>query len=314
MSRFRADSVAVRVPATCANLGPGFDSFGLAVGLHDLVRAAVTSRGVEVQVKGAGADAVRRDESNLVVRSMRATFDTLGVAQPAGLRLSCVNQVPHGRGLGSSSAAIVAGVQSAAALTLDAALDPDAALTLAASLEGHPDNVAACLLGGFTVAWTAEGQARAVALDVHPGVSPVVFVPPASLRTEVARDLLPEQVTHRDAWVNAGRAGLLVAALTQHPQELLAATEDRLHQPFRRTAMPASFALIDSLRRVGVPAVLSGAGPAVLALSAPTQTVEPGRWTPSGWRCLRLPVASAAAAAGPPPHELSGRAERGDVR
>ncbi len=296
MSCFRTDSVAVQAPATCANLGPGFDSFGLAVGRYDVVQAAVAPGGVDVEVTGEGADAVPRDESHLVVRSMRATFDTLGVPQP-GLRLSCVNKVPHRRGLGSSAAAIVAGIQSAVALTLDATLDLGTALTLAASLEGHPDNVAACLLGGFTVAWTAGGQTRAVALDVHPDVSPVVFVPPTSLATEVARDLLPEQVTQVDAGLNAGRAGLLVAALTRHPQELLAATEDRLHQPFRRTAMPASFALMDALRAAGVAAVLSGSGPAVLALSTPTHAVEPGRWTPAGWRCLELPVAFGAAAA-----------------
>ncbi len=299
MSQFGTGSVAIRAPATCANLGPGFDSFGLAVGRYDVVRAAVASSGVDVEVTGEGADAIPRDESHLVVRSMRATFDTLGVPQP-GLRLSCVNEVPHRRGLGSSAAAIVAGIQSAVALTLDATLDLGTALTLAASLEGHPDNVAACLLGGFTVAWTAGGQTRAVALDVHPDVSPVVFVPPTSLATEVARNLLPERVTHVDAGLNAGRAGLLVAALTQHPQELLAATEDRLHQPFRRTAMPASFALMDALRAAGVAAVLSGSGPAVLALSTPTDPVEPRRWTPAGWRCLELPVASAAAAAAAP--------------
>lgn len=295
MSRFHTGSVTVRAPATCANLGPGFDSFGLAVGRYDVVRAAVTATGVAVEVTGEGADVVARDESHLVVRSMRATFDAFGVAQP-GLRLSCVNQVPHARGLGSSAAAIVAGIRSAEALTFGATLDEGAALTLAASLEGHPDNVAACLLGGFTVAWTAAGRTRAVALDVHPDVSPVVFVPPTSLATQASRDLLPEQVSHLDARVNAGRAGLLVAALTRRPEELLAATEDRLHQPFRRAAMPASAALMDRLRGAGVAAVISGAGPAVLALTTPTDPGEPGRWAPAGWRCLELRVASAASA------------------
>jgi len=295
MARFHTGSVTVRASATCANLGPGFDSFGLAVGLYDVVRAEVTASGVEVEITGEGADVVARDESHLVVRSMRATFEALGVAQP-GLRLSCVNQVPHARGLGSSAAAIVTGIRSAEALTRRAPLDEGAALTLAASLEGHPDNVAACLLGRFTVAWTADGSTRAVALDVHPEVSPVVFVPPTSLATQESRDLLPDQVSHLDARVNAGRAGLLVAALTRRPEELLAATEDRLHQPFRRTAMPASAALMDRLRGAGVAAVLSGAGPAVLALTTPTDPSEPGRWAPAGWRCLELRVASAAAA------------------
>lgn len=289
MSRFRTGSVTVRAPATCANLGPGFDSFGLAVGLYDGVQAAVTPGTTEVEVIGEGADSVPRDESHLVVRSMRAAFDALGVPQP-GLRLSCANQVPHSRGLGSSAAAIVAGIRSAEALTRDAALDRTEALTLAASLEGHPDNVAACLLGGFTVAWTAGGQTKAVPLDVHPDVSPVVFVPPTSMPTQAARDLLPEHVTHLDARLNASRAGLLVAALTRYPHELLAATEDRLHQPFRRTAVPASAALMDSLRAAGIAAVVSGAGPAVLALGTANRPVEPGHWTPAGWRCMALPV------------------------
>lgn len=294
MPRFSTGSVTVRSPATCANLGPGFDCFGLALDLRDSVEARVASGGVEVQVLGEGAEDIPRGEQQLVVRAMRATFDLLGLAQP-GLRLSCTNRVPQGRGLGSSAAAIVSGIRAAEALVPDSGLESGEALSLAASLEGHPDNVAACLLGGFTVAWMSGTGAGAVALGVHRDVSPVVFVPPTSLSTELARNLLPDRVTHLDARHNSGRAGLLVAALTQFPEELLLATEDRLHQQFRRSAMPGSLALMDRLRAAGIAATISGSGPAVVALGIPTRPVEPARWSPSGWDCLALSVAKAGA-------------------
>ncbi len=294
MSRFSAGSVTVRSPATCANLGPGFDSFGLAVDLRDSVAVRVASGGVDVQVAGEGAEGIPRDEQHLVVRAMRAAFDLLGLPQP-GLRLSCTNRVPHGRGLGSSAAAVVSGIRAAEALVPGSALESGQALSLAASLEGHPDNVAACLLGGFTVAWMSGPRAGAVALNVHRDVSPVLFVPPTSLSTELARSLLPDRVTHLDARLNSGRAGLLVAALTRFPEELLTATEDRLHQQYRRSAMPGSVALMDRLRAAGIAAAISGSGPAVVALGIPSGPVEPARWSQSGWDCLPLPVARAGA-------------------
>jgi homoserine kinase len=282
--------VAVRVPATSANLGPGFDSFGLALALHDSVEVTARSSGLAVEVVGEGAADVPRDEQNLVVRALRATLDELGTPQP-GLRLTCHNSVPHGRGLGSSAAAIVAGIRLAEALARDSTLPSGRALEIAAALEGHPDNVAACLLGGLTVAWT-EGvdQVWAVRLEVHPDVRPVVFVPPTSMSTHAARELLPDVVSHHSASRNAARAGLLVAALTAYPEHLLAATEDHLHQEFRGSAMPETMRLLDSLRVAGVAAVVSGAGPAVLALPTTQSVVEPERWTPTGWRALALAV------------------------
>jgi homoserine kinase len=282
--------VAVRVPATSANLGPGFDSFGLALALHDRVEVTATTNGLAVFVAGEGAADVPRDEQNLVVRALRATLDDLGSPQP-GLRLTCHNLVPHGRGLGSSAAAIVAGIRLAEALVADSALPSGRALEIAAALEGHPDNVAACLLGGLTIAWT-EGvdQARAVRLDVHADVRPVVFVPPTPMSTQAARQLLPDKVSHRNASRNAARAGLLVAALTAYPEHLLAATDDRLHQEYRRSAMPETMRLLESLRAAGIAAVVSGAGPAVLALGTPSSPVEPRPWAPAGWRALAMAI------------------------
>ncbi|MBA3308935.1 MAG: homoserine kinase [Nocardioidaceae bacterium] len=281
---------AARSPATSANLGPGFDSFGLALGLYDDFEVTLVRAGLEIDVEGEGAELVPRDESHLVVTAMRAAFDRLGARQP-GLRLRCRNRVPHGRGLGSSASAIVSGVVLARALA-ESAREPsdEDMLGLAAEIEGHPDNVAACMLGGFTLAWTTDQGVRALRLEPHPGLRPVVFVPPAPVATDVARGLLPAGVSHRDASVNAAHAGLLVAAITSRPDLLLEASSDLLHQEFRRPAMPVSLALVDAIRSEGSPAVLSGAGPAVLALATADAAVDVPRWTPPGWRALRLEI------------------------
>ncbi|WP_053203205.1 homoserine kinase [Jiangella muralis] len=263
-------TVRVRTPATSANLGPGFDALGLALSLHDEVEVTAEFGGprapVEVTVDGEGAGSVPLDERHLVVRSLRAAFAELG-EQPSALRLRCRNALPHGRGLGSSAAAIVGGVVAARALTGLTAHDD--ALAAADRIEGHPDNVAACLLGGLTVAWRDDaGAARATRVDVHPDVAPVVCVPSFAVSTEKARGLLPDTVPHADAAANAGRAALLVHALARRPDLLLDATADRLHQHYREPAMPATYALVTALRADGLAAVVSGAGPTVLVLGA----------------------------------------------
>lgn len=293
MTDFAAGPVRVRVPATSANLGPGFDSLGLALGLYDEVLARVTPSGLAIDVDGEGGESVLRDESHLVVRSMRAAFAALD-AVPAGLELVCRNAIPHARGLGSSAAAITAGVLLARGLVSDGAerLSDDDVLALCAQLEGHADNVAPCLLGGFTIAWMQDGRARAVRRDPHPDVAPVVLVPPMSSSTAVARGLLPAEVPHADAAFTAARAALLVAAITDDPALLLPATEDRLHQRYRTPALPDTVALVDRLRDAGLPAVVSGAGPTVLVLARGEGEVEQARaHSPGGWRALRLPVA-----------------------
>ena len=261
--------VRVRVPATSANLGPGFDALGLALGLHDDVDAWVCDSGLSIEISGEGADLAGAGEEHLVVRAMRAAFAVTG-GQPPGLGLRCVNRIPHGRGLGSSAAAIVAGILAARALAgAGAARLPDGALLgLATGIEGHPDNVAACLAGGLTIAWTAAGRPRLARLEPLASIRPVICVGPTPVRTEVARRLLPDLVPHREAAANAGRSALLIAALTQLPTEpatLLAATRDWLHQDYRAEAMPETAALIGRLRAAGIPAVVSGAGPSVLA-------------------------------------------------
>ncbi len=271
-----ARGVRVRVPATSANLGPGFDSLGLALFLHDVVEAWVTDSGLSIEVAGEGADTADAGEAHLVVKAMRQTFEILNGRQPPGLALRCANRIPHARGLGSSAAAIVSGVLAARALAGDGPqrLPDEAALRLAAELEGHPDNVAACLLGGLTVAWAGADGPRAVRLSPLRAIVPAVIVAPEPLSTKTARGVLPDQVPHADAATNAGRSALLIAALTSDTASdtasdpggiLLAATEDRLHQPYRAGVMPETTTLIQRLRDAGVPAVVSGAGPSVLA-------------------------------------------------
>jgi homoserine kinase len=300
---FRAAPARVRVPATSANLGPGFDSFGLALQLYDDVVVRVAESGLAVDVAGEGADDVRRDKRNLVVRAVQATFEVLG-GQPRGLEIVCANRIPHGRGLGSSAAAIVAGVLAARELVLGGIdkLPDDAMLRLASRLEGHPDNVAACFSGGFTLAWT-EGPridgtevgglgplSRSLRLDVDKSIAPVAFVPDTRSSTAKVRKLLPEFVPHHDAAANAARAALLVQALTRRPDLLLVATEDALHQPYRAPAMPRSAALVARLRAAGIAAVISGAGPTVLALTTARQAAEVAQFDARWFTAMPLTV------------------------
>lgn len=264
----RGQHLRVRVPATSANLGPGFDTLGIALNLSDEVEVRTCEPGVlDIRVEGVGANEVPLDETHLVVRAMDETLERLGYERE-GLRICAHNQIPHGRGMGSSGAAIVAGVLLAATLTGDEEnCTPARLLELATALEGHPDNVAPCLLGGLTIAWTTNGAPRAKRLHVHRSVSPLVLVPAVTMSTSLARTLQPEQVPHEDAIFNVSRSSLLVAALTQSPELLMDATEDRLHQNYRASAMPESSALIEALRDAGLPAVVSGAGPSVLVLT-----------------------------------------------
>ena len=298
MTSFVQGAVRVTVPATSANLGPGFDSLGLALSLRDELTAEVTGSGLDVEVRGEGAHAVPLDESHLVVRSMRAAFDVLG-QQPDGLSLRCTNNIPHARGLGSSSAAIVAGLSLARALVPGGSLvmDDDAVFELAAEIEGHPDNVAPAFYGGFVISGHENGHFYAARSAVDPRVSAVVFIPPTGVETKVARGLLPPTVSHADAAANSGRSALLVAALASRPELLLTATRDFLHQDYREPAMPASLALIKALRADGIAATVSGAGPTVLSftdgpaaesgLGAPAALLDR---CPQGWRAVHLSV------------------------
>jgi homoserine kinase len=288
----------VSVPATSANLGPGFDSLGLALDLRDELEAELAESGLIVQVTGEGVGAVPLGEDHLVVRAMRAAFDALG-GQPAGLSLTCRNSIPHARGLGSSSAAIIGGLVLARGLAEEGTrrLDDAAVLALAVEMEGHPDNVAPALHGGFVISGRDDrDELYAVGAPVDARIATAVFVPPEPLSTEVARGLLPKTVPHGDAAADAGKAALLVAALAGHPDQLWRATRDHLHQEYRRPAMPASLDLVDRLRADGYAAVVSGAGPSVLVL-VPDGT-DLAAYCPDGWSNRRLAVDTRGAVVG----------------
>ncbi len=316
-------AIRVRAPASSANLGPGFDSIGLALGVWDELDFMVTAEpGLRIEVNGSGADGVPRDESHLVYRSLARGLRELDVAVPAGLLLQTCNSVPHGRGMGSSATAIVAGVAAAHGLSAIAAgvdavsgqlveIDLAGVNDLASELEGHPDNASAAVYGGMTLSWTAdpvggdprngavdgatagaqasagarEGQTLTVPLPLHPEVTAVVFVPETTLATHTARALLPERVPLRDAAANSARAALLVEAATRRPELLVAATRDWLHQEARRPSYAASMALVDRLRAQGHAAAISGAGPSVLVLTTHDRA-DGVQADPAGWRRL----------------------------
>ncbi|KRE55088.1 homoserine kinase [Phycicoccus sp. Soil748] len=277
-------AVEVRVPASSANLGPGFDSVGLALGLWDTCVATVTEApGLLIEVEGQGAGEVPLDATHLVHRSMLRAWDELGVAAPLGLSLRCRNEVPHGRGLGSSATAIVTGIVAAQALhdvSRGCEGDVDLAFTntLAARMEGHPDNSSASVFGGLTLSWSDGGDdpTHTLQLDLHPDVRVLVLVPAKQLSTAKARSVLPTHVRHGDAALNSARAALLVQALTAHPEHLLAGTREWLHQEARRESFGGSMEVVDRLRAAGHAAVISGAGPSVLVLSTvgPVDGVE----------------------------------------
>lgn len=292
----RGRAVTVKVPATSANLGPGFDTLGLALALYDELEVAVRDEpGATVEVIGVGEGEVPTDESNLVVRAIAHTFDAVGIPVP-GLRLRARNSIPHGRGMGSSGAAIVSGIMAAKGL-LEGVVDLDAQqlLALANDMEGHPDNVAPALFGGLTIAWVTPDGPRFKKLIVHRGVSPLVLVPEHVMSTALARSLQPQSVPHEDAVFNVSRSALLVAALIQSPELLLAATEDKLHQSYRASAMPETDRLITLLRENGFAAVVSGAGPSILVLgSDPSQRLAAAKLVEQSaqtrWQPLMLAV------------------------
>lgn len=301
-------SVRVRVPGSSANIGPGFDCIGLALGIwDDYVVTVVSEPGLSIDVEGEGAGQVPCDERHLVHRSMLRAWELLGVQPPAGLQLSCRNAVPHGRGLGSSATSIVAGIVAAqglcdiatgqnqterhAADSPDRSFDRAVTNNLAAAMEGHPDNSSASVFGGMTLSWADDidpGQIHTLQLAVSPDVIPLVFVPSTQLATAIARAVLPAQVPHAVAALNSGRAGLLVEAVTRRPDVLLAATREWLHQEQRRESFPESMALLDVLRGKGHAAVISGAGPSVLVLTTTAQLEDArAQGDPSLWRVLQ---------------------------
>lgn len=302
-------TVTVRVPGTSANLGPGFDSLGLAVSLYDTLTVSTLDGGdagarLEFDLRGEGVAELPRDASHLVVKAMDLAFARLGYRR-GGLRITADNVLPHGRGLGSSASAIVAAICAANAL-VNAADSRDRAwiLQLASEMEGHPDNVAPAIYGAAAISWHDGGDYSSARVAPSAAVIPVVAIPDYEVKTELARRLLPATVPHADAAANSGRAALLVHALKDAPELLAAGTRDYLHQDYRAEAMAPSADLVATLRAGGYAAFISGAGPTVMTLAngaAEADAVVEFIKTRSGhaqtpgkpgvsWRVLRLTV------------------------
>jgi homoserine kinase len=287
--------VSVKVPATSANLGPGFDTLGMALSFYDELQVeAVAGSEIFVEVHGEGAGEVPTDGSNLVAKTIAYVFDRFKQPLP-GLKLIAHNVIPHGRGMGSSGAAVVSGIMAAKGLLEGIVeISSNELLDIATELEGHPDNVAPALFGGLTIAWEDESGPHHKKLFVHRGVSPLELVPAHKMSTALARSLQPASVPHDDAVFNVSRSALLIAALTQSPELMMAATEDKLHQEYRAEAMPETNALIQLMRSHGHAAVVSGAGPSVLVLASdPAERLEAAKLAAEKypqWQALLLAV------------------------
>jgi len=304
---FKATLAQISVPASSANIGPGFDCFGIALELRDRYAAQVLDdETFDVDVTGEGADEVKKDAKNLVIKSMMRGFEHMG-AKPRGIALRALNVIPHGRGLGSSASAIVGGLALARSLVLtgEQYMSDEDLITLATELEGHPDNVAAAFYGGATLAWSesktssvgdTKNIGRAVSLRVDDRIKALLLVPNNQLATAKARKLLPEIIPHQDAVLNSSRTALLVHALAERPDLLFIATEDLLHQKYRAQAMPKTIALVEKLRGAGLAAVVSGAGPSVMVLySGAEDEIDQLESVSPGFTAMKLAIAKTGA-------------------
>lgn len=304
---FKATLAQISVPASSANIGPGFDCFGIALELRDRYAAQVLDdETFDVDVTGEGADEVKKDSKNLVIKSMLRGFEHMG-AKPRGIALRALNVIPHGRGLGSSASAIVGGLTLARSLVLtgEQYMSDEDLITLATEIEGHPDNVAAAFYGGATLAWSESKTSsagdiksigRAVSLRVDDRIKALLLVPNNQLATAKARKLLPEIIPHQDAVLNSSRTALLVHALAERPDLLFIATEDLLHQKYRAQAMPKTIALVEKLRGAGLAAVVSGAGPSVMVLySGAEDEINQLESVAPGFTAMKLAIAKTGA-------------------
>ncbi|APT92779.1 serine kinase [Corynebacterium phocae] len=261
----------VKVPASSANLGPGFDTLGIAVSLYDTVEVEVIASGLEMEIYGEGADDLPRNESHLVVKAIRSALAAADANAP-GLRVVCTNAIPQSRGLGSSASAAVAGVVAANGLAGNP-LSQEQLVQLSSAFEGHPDNSSASVLGGAVVSWTAipvDGHSlpeyKAVGIPVHPAINATALIPQFHASTQAVRRVLPSHVTHGDATFNVSRTAVQVAALQHYPELLVEGTRDRLHQPYRADVLPVTAEWVNRLRNRGYAAYLSGAGPTCMVL------------------------------------------------
>ncbi|EEI17866.1 homoserine kinase [Corynebacterium lipophiloflavum] len=292
----------VTVPGSSANLGPGFDTLGIALGIYDTVEVETIPSGLEIEIFGEGADDLPRDSSHLVIKAIHSGLEVAGVEVP-GLRVVCHNEIPQSRGLGSSASAAVAGVVAANTLA-GSPLDAAALVQLSSAFEGHPDNAAASVLGGAVVSWTdvpvdgvTDTTYRAVGVQVHPSIRATAFVPDFHASTDAVRQVLPSHVTHTDARFNVSRTAVMTVAIQHHPELLWEGSRDRLHQPYRADVLPVTAEWVNHLRNRGFAAYLSGAGPTAMVLSTepvPEKILDGARQ--AGLRVVDLDIAGPVSA------------------
>lgn len=268
--------VTVRVPATSANCGPGFDTLGLACTLYNETTYEITDKkGFQLEVTGEGAEYLKPFGRNLAFASFLRVWNQLRDGERIGLKVTMTNRIPMSRGLGSSSSAIIAGLYAANALC-DDYYTKDELLKIATDIEGHPDNVAPALYGGFTVSYMEQGDVHSLRLLPAKPLKFIAVVPDSKLPTSLARQAIPEMVPHHDAVYNASRASLLVGSLLSGRYEYLGmALEDKLHQPYRAHLIPGLFDVFAAARNAGAyNAIISGAGSTVMAYASPEADCE----------------------------------------
>lgn len=258
-------SVLVRVPATSANLGPGFDCLGLALDIWNEIEFSMSGSSLQIEIEGEGSDVLPREASNLIYQCMQTLAENASHKLPNGIHVACKNNIPVSSGLGSSSAAVIAGLLGAKTL-LDLQISDHELLETALSFEGHADNISACLHGGLTITVSSAGKLVVKKLAIKPLIA-IIALPNISLSTRHARTVLPESVAMRDAIFNIGRTALLINALQGNDYEYLRiAMHDSIHQPYRLGLIPgAEEAISGSLAAGALGAALSGAGPSIIS-------------------------------------------------
>ena len=261
----RSEGIRVKVPASTANLGPGFDTLGMALSLYSWIEMKASER-TQFHLYGDQMKGLAKDKSNLVYQVAQLVFDEAGVSVPE-IELSMYSDIPLTRGLGSSASAIIGGMSAANAL-IGSPLSKDKLFDMATKLEGHPDNVGASLYGGIITAIWDGTHADYIRMEPHTDLVALVVIPEFQLSTSEARKVLPDHISREDAVYNISRSSLLVAALSNGRFDLIArAMSDRLHQPYRASLVPGMSRILEEAPHRGALGVaLSGAGPTLISL------------------------------------------------
>ncbi len=259
--------VKIKVPATTANCGPGFDCIGIACTLYNTLELIYIpgSSGIKLDVYGEGSGFLPKSDKNLAVAAMKRVLDLTGVSN-YGLQVIMHNEIPLSRGLGSSAAAVVAGLAAGNAVTGNKLSKSDL-LNLAVEFEGHPDNVAPALYGGITISYSEKGKASSMCIETSNLLKLVAVIPEFTIATKKAREVMPKSVLVGDAVYNISRTALLVGCLCQNKFELLGeALRDKLHQPYRQTLIPGMYSVFEAARAAGaIGAAISGSGSTLMA-------------------------------------------------